>query len=182
MLVLIFEARSRTVCQVLGYIVVPPVAFKLAVIGGSKSLQKLPAFSQAIRGIKSKGISRKTTIQMEQGRIRNAELALGKNLIPTKEKAVIKAHNIGKGLPGKDGTPARLGNYTRAQLRQKANILREAGFSKKEIRNLMENGIVGLSAAENSFLARIFAMFPALRLHGKSEKDEKFQATSCFFN
>ena len=80
-----------------------------------------------------------------------ASVSLGKTLNEEQLSAIEDAHLSGWGKKGKDGTPARIGNYTEAQLREKARILKVAGFSKAEIRKLMEDGVVGykgLTAAE----------------------------------
>lgn len=72
-----------------------------------------------------------------------AELSLGRKLNAKETKAAQKAHLVGDNELGKDGTPAAKGNYTWSQIRQKEKILNEAGFSSKEIRKLMEDGVVG---------------------------------------
>ena len=78
-------------------------------------------------------------------RKRLGEKSLGKSLSKKQMMALEKAHRVGLRQKGKDGTPARIGNYTEAQLREKSRILKQAGFSKVEIRTLMEDGIVGLN-------------------------------------
>ena len=77
-------------------------------------------------------------------RLLKAEIILDRMLSPKQEQAILKAHRVGLGEVGEDGTPARIGNYTDKHRRNKALILRDAGFSLSERRLLMENGIVGL--------------------------------------
>lgn len=72
-----------------------------------------------------------------------AELTLGKKLSTTQSEAIERAHRVGDRELGQDGTPAGLGNYTGDQLQQKYNILAATGFSKAEIKKLMDDGIVG---------------------------------------
>lgn len=59
------------------------------------------------------------------------------------EAAIQKAHQVGRGEVGEDGSLAKVGNYTFSQKRQKAQILKEAGIGKKERRKLFENKTVG---------------------------------------
>jgi len=81
---------------------------------------------------------------------KKASELLKRPLTLKQQLAIEKAHLIGKGELGRDGVhPAAIGNYTFAQLRGKAEILKTANFSKQEIRQLMENGIVG-------FLSQLF--------------------------
>ena len=76
--------------------------------------------------------------------IQSAENILNKSLSEPQIQAIINAHNIGTGEPGRDGSPAAVGNYTYIQLLQKTRILRQAGFTQNEVRTLMENKIVGM--------------------------------------
>ena len=72
-----------------------------------------------------------------------AEEVLGTKLSSSQKKAIEEAHLVGQGQVGRDGTPARIGNYTEDQLRRKAEILKQAGLSSSQRRTLMEKGIVG---------------------------------------
>lgn len=56
-------------------------------------------------------------------------------LSEAEEKALIKAHEVGK--------PRGYFTYTKEDLAEKARLLKEAGFSSSERRILMENGIAG---------------------------------------
>ncbi len=60
-----------------------------------------------------------------------------------RSQAILKAHYVGHGVPGRDGTLARVGNYTPKQILEKARILKQANISKKDRRELFELGIVG---------------------------------------
>ena len=66
----------------------------------------------------------------------SAEKVLGVKLSPLQKRAVEEAYLVGDGQIGRDGTPARIGNYTQAQLRRKTEILKESGFSPSQRRNL----------------------------------------------
>ena len=79
-------------------------------------------------------------------RKRLAEKALSKKLNLTQAKGVDKAHRVGDGEIGRDGSTAHKGNYTSPQLLRKSRILKESGFAPPEIRRLMTLGIVGRSS------------------------------------
>ena len=72
-----------------------------------------------------------------------AESSLFRALNQKELSAIERAHFVGSGKIGPDGSPAQIGNYTKAQLRKKHQILKSAGFSNKDIRELMEKGVVG---------------------------------------
>ena len=88
------------------------------------------------KGVRSSSIPPKSSAE-------KAEEVLGLRLSPEQRRAVETAHLVGKGERGKDGALAGIGNYTEAQLRRKAEILRQAGFSKNQRRTLMKAGVVG---------------------------------------
>ena len=71
------------------------------------------------------------------------EKSLGIALAEKKVEALEKAHRVGLFKEGEDGTPAQIWNYTEAQLREKARILKKADFLKEERRKLMQDGVVG---------------------------------------
>ena len=71
------------------------------------------------------------------------EETLGRSLNQNATSALEEAHLVGRGEKGKDGKPAGIGNYTEAQIKKKAVILKQAGFSKEERRKLMKAGVVG---------------------------------------
>jgi hypothetical protein len=63
-------------------------------------------------------------------------------------RAVLNAHNVGMGEIGADGVNmAGYNNWTRAQLRQKTEILKQAGFSSEEIRTIFERKLAGVPPA-----------------------------------
>ena len=66
------------------------------------------------------------------------------NLSPLQKNAVKEAHLVGSGEEGKNGALAGIENYTNTQLRRKAKILKNAGFSLSQRRELMESGSVGI--------------------------------------
>ena len=68
---------------------------------------------------------RRTALRKQLG-----ERSLDRVLSEEEVSALERAHRVGMGEIGKDGTPARVGNYTEAQLRKKSRILKEAGFFK----------------------------------------------------
>ena len=72
-----------------------------------------------------------------------AEEVLESKLNPTQKEAIEEAHLVGQGERGRNGAIAGIGNYTEDQLRRKEEILRRAGFSKKQREKLIEEGIVG---------------------------------------
>jgi len=87
----------------------------------------------------SKKIIEKNTKLSNTKRLEKAEQLLDwKKLSKVQEKAILEAHNIWK-----DRKWAWVFNYTQAEIKQKAKILKDAWFSKKETRTLMENWIVG---------------------------------------
>ena len=94
-------------------------------------------------------------LHLEEGTIKQlllAEDVLNKSLSDPQILAIIDAHNIGIGEPGKNGAPAGIANYTNVQLLIKTRILKQAGFTREEIRSLMEKEVVGVSETENRVL------------------------------
>src|SRR5262245_11377749 len=100
-----------------------------------------------------------------QARAQRAKDVVGRPLSDSKLHAVAQAHLVGSGERGRNGGMAQLGNYTPAQLRKKATILKRAGFSKSERRSLMEAGVVGVPG--NTLLSpddaqKFYAQSPAV--------------------
>ena len=96
---------------------------------------------------------------LEDGpRITEAESVLGRTLTAEEKQAILDAHYIG--LKDIDGNLLPLaerrgfGTYTRADIRQKAEQLFGAGFSREQVRTLMERGIAG---APPSDIAQVLA-------------------------
>jgi len=87
----------------------------------------------------------------DRNRAKTASEVLARDLPPEQAAALQKAHEIGRNQIGKDGGSAGLGNYTQTQIRQKAEILKNAGFSDAEIRMLMEKGLAGDELGRVSF-------------------------------
>ena len=141
------QARSEVICQFLGEIFVPPVSGLVLLRYGIRATGKFPNLARAFDKLDS--MSPRTRRASNRARLNEAESLLGRNLDRNQRDAVIQAHEVGRGEVGRDGTPARIGNYTQAHLHQKARILKEQGFREGEIRTLMENGIVGLSEVES---------------------------------
>ncbi|MDD5237834.1 MAG: GNAT family N-acetyltransferase [Candidatus Omnitrophica bacterium] len=85
--------------------------------------------------------------------ITRAEKVLGRSLYPEEAAAVQRAHAIGQGHylgeQNPDGTYAKNENpdlaYTPEEIREKARILRQAGFSIAELDKLMRYGVAGNS-------------------------------------
>lgn len=79
----------------------------------------------------------------DKERLQAAKGLLGTQLNPGQEKAILEAHKVGSGETGKDSSEAGVYNYKLGQIREKARILKEAGFNKEQIRSLMESGLAG---------------------------------------
>lgn len=94
----------------------------------------------------------------DTARLAEAEQILGRALTQEEKTAILEAHYIGiKDLEGKllPLTERRgFGTYTQADIRQKAEQLYGAGFSREEVRTLMERGIAG---APSSDIAQVLA-------------------------
>jgi hypothetical protein len=82
----------------------------------------------------------------EAKRVEMAEGLLGRKVSAEQSKALDEAHRVGAGEVGANGGPAGLGNYTKAQLKKKAEILEKSGFSEAERRMLIESEAVGSPA------------------------------------
>lgn len=83
------------------------------------------------------------TRAMELERVARANKILARELSAEQRRALVEAHRIGLGELGRDGQEASVGHYTWSQLRRKADHLMARGFSRVEIRLLMEAGILG---------------------------------------
>lgn len=120
------KTKAELICWGASYILLPGVVAKGAVkgIAGAKYVAKLAKQKVLPSSVK-------------------AVAALSRNVGIQEGIAIEKAHRIGRGEAGADGTPARVGNYTRQQIREKARKLKEAGVGKSDRRKLMENGVVG---------------------------------------
>ena len=142
-----FKARTYAMCKVAAELLVPPaVALKL------------------LKG-------RKMSWKMERAQL-TGESSLGRSLTKKEIAAIKKADLTGKGMrsrlfettktlyPGPPNPPpikkvqpivteySGFGIFEPSQLNKKVEILKKAGFPKKEIMKLMEDGAVGVSAKE----------------------------------
>ena len=82
------------------------------------------------------------TLLSDEQRLAKAEEILKKPLSKEQKEAILKAHYVGFGQKGKDGIVAGVYNYTLAQLKEKAEILKnEGGFTQEQRRVLVETGI-----------------------------------------
>lgn len=71
---------------------------------------------------------------IDKGNFSGVEKDLGITLTDIQKKAITEAHTTGD---------SGIGNFTSAELKAKNKILKDAGFTPKEIRTLMEKGYVG---------------------------------------
>lgn len=151
------ESRSKVICKFVGEIFIPPAAAFTLLKYGPKAISKLPNVKKAFAKLEKK---RGPFLVRNKKRLKEAEKILGRPLNKRQKEAIVKAHEVGKGKPGRDGSPARIGNYTLAQIRAKAKILKEENLSHNEIRKLMKGGVVGLSGSEtknfSSILGNLF--------------------------
>jgi len=76
-------------------------------------------------------------------RIIQASRLLRRPLTRSERAGVALAHRVGRGEAGKDGTPARLYNYTFGQVKRKIRVLKDAGFPQLERRKLIMSGLCG---------------------------------------
>lgn len=74
-------------------------------------------------------------------RVAAAETRLGRQLTSVEQDAVIQAHNVGA-----DRIGSGIGNYTQAEIAEKARILRDADFPADERSALIRDGIAGRTA------------------------------------
>ncbi len=82
----------------------------------------------------------------DQSTLVKAQEALGiplRSLTREQKEAILKAHRVGRGKPGRNGKTASVENYTEEQIREKIRILARAGFSKEQRRDLIRKGVVG---------------------------------------
>lgn len=137
------EAKTRKVCHVIGDLILPPAAFFAFLKRGVKAADEFPTLNKAFEGLNTS-----TKLSDYRVRLGMADELLGRQLSQAQQEAVIRAHLVGVGELGLDGTMAKVSNYTLAQLRRKSELLKEAGFTKEEIRVLMEGTIVGIGPDE----------------------------------
>ena len=160
------ESRSKVICEFIGEIFIPPAAAFTLLKYGPKAISTLPNVKKAFAKLEKK---QGPSLVRNKKRLADAEKVLGKPLNKKQKEAIVKAHEVGKGKLGRDGSPARIGNYTLAQIRAKAKILKEENLSQNEIRQLMKGGIVGLSGSEaKTFPSILGNLFRKKQLQGSS--------------
>ena len=85
---------------------------------------------------------------------RLAQSSLGvDNLSPQQVKALKTYHDVVRGEDGKDGTFARVGNYTFPQRRRIVRFLRQF-FSPEQVTTLIEDGVVEISRSSDLRITR----------------------------
>lgn len=126
------DTRSEATCKIMTHVI-----FNAAITFGparlaksSASVARAPQFLFATDDI---------------DRLRKAQNLLGREIVleSAEARALVQAHRVGANELGLNGQLAGIGNYTQAQIAQKARILKEGGFSILDRRRLMEAGIVG---------------------------------------
>lgn len=112
----------------------------------------------------------------DKERLTKAENILGRKLTKEQKNALLDAHNIWD-----ERVWAWVYNYTKAELLQKARILKKAWLNKDGIRTLMENGIVG-SGVKKWFWESIKELFVKPdKLKPKKNYEYKNQLLSKYF-
>ena len=122
------------------------VVDRIQAIRRSPSTQEVgPSITEQYREDLNRWIDNRSLIlhDDEYQRLERASSLLQRSLSYIESIAIIEAHRIGVGEEGADGSPAGIDNYTDAQKKRKARILKEAGIPPNERRILFENGIVG---------------------------------------
>lgn len=123
------------------------LAAGLAALDATSSMPRLSTFIARLkgRGPNAENVSPLTLRP-------TPEMVLGRQspLTSTEAAGLARAHAVGDGMPGADGSPARIGNYTREQLDEKARILRDAGFNENDRRRLIESGLAGNPVARTA--------------------------------
>ncbi|MFV8257020.1 hypothetical protein ACNQKP_04405 [Bdellovibrio bacteriovorus] len=109
-------------------------------------------------------------------RVTAAEKSLGRSLSETEKKALISAHEVGK------GTGRGYGTYSKTDLSDKANILKNAGFKTEERDLLMRQGLAGSlsdTKAARDFANRARLEADKLRVSGNiSESTNSYRKAS----
>jgi hypothetical protein len=147
------EAKSERLCKLVGDFIVPPAALFAFLKKGAQAAKTYPGLERGLA--KLKGHSR---FAPYSARLEKAQRILGRPLNVSEQEAIIAAHLVGAGELGANGALAQVGNYTLAQIRQKAQILRQKGFSSDEIRKLMEGAVVGLDGEEIQRIRSFFSL------------------------
>lgn len=131
-----------------------------ALAGGALNLQKVAALSNSER-------------------IVSAEKLLGRPLSEAQKKALIDAHEVGagtgRGISSEVGANGTRSTYSATDLREKADILKNSGFSQAERDLLMREGLAG--SLSDTQAAQIYANkarleADKLRVSGKIKESE----------
>ncbi|XGC80812.1 hypothetical protein ACES2L_15920 [Bdellovibrio bacteriovorus] len=125
--------------------------------GAAGILAKTPKLAKIIKaaGSPTAKASEATVDLARAARLTNAERVLeaeritGRKLTPDQEAALIKAHEVAK------DTGRGYGSYSAADLREKSEILRSAGFTDQERDQLLRQGIAGMYS--NAQQAHVYA-------------------------
>lgn len=105
-----------------------------------------------------------------------AEVLLGRKLSKQEQDALIAAHKIG------EEREAGFFTYTEQELRDKARLLRRAGFTLRERAILMRNGVAGSSADSSAIQASISQTktFKMLPKHEQASRLKVFEMRDRF--
>lgn len=88
--------------------------------------------------------------------IRLAHSSLGiKKLSPQQREALKNYHSVVRGELGTDGTLTRVGNYTIGQRRKIIRYLESNGFSREQVRTLIEYGVVEINRSKSTTNRRV---------------------------
>ncbi|MFM6928498.1 MAG: hypothetical protein ACKOX6_08530 [Bdellovibrio sp.] len=107
------------------------------IAGVAVDAEKTGAAAMASRAMASASDLKKAASLSNIERIAAAEKALGRGLSEAEKKALIKAHEVA------EGTGRGYLTYSSADLKQKADTLQSAGFSKADRELLMRQGLAG---------------------------------------
>ncbi len=132
--------KNTTIADICGLATDVAVAIGTVGLGlaGTSAKAAARAARRDLAGDVRAGTLRRNGILNDADRISAAESRLGRGLTSVEKDALIEAHNVGANRVG-----AGIGNYTQAEIAQKARILRNAGLSPADTRRLMEDGIAG---------------------------------------
>jgi hypothetical protein len=161
-------ARQEMICYGLASIFAPGAALKMAekskLLLASNKAAEVKKLQQATRAEEvaakdayavaasekrladaEQKLGRKLTEEeLKAHRVSETERLIGRELSPSQREALERAHKKGEGELGADRVnPAALGNYTVDQKVAKGLELRRAGFSPKETKAILDEGIAG---------------------------------------
>lgn len=140
---------------------------KLADLSKSVQVEAVVAASIRSAGGATEGLMATASSLSNADRLGVAKTLLGRTLSKAEQDAIIAAHNLGKGREG-----AGFFTYTEQELRDKARILRRAGFNSKERDILMRNGITG-SSADSSAIQKSMAETKTYKTIVRQEQEKQ---------